>query len=228
MGSGDSRKTLRVLGGTSSIARPVVEIAISNGYRVFATYRDARKIWHNEELTWIPLDSGNSESLENFLDATRSLKIDRVLFLLGALSGIDLTNFEKNNFDSYLVDQLINPSYLIIRLFESLKPRTKMLVMSSRATKRSYDFSYSIVKSGIESLVLSLKTRNESFNINYVRSGLILNSSMYFEMTEEDRTRHVIQSNGTLLSVDSAAIEIWKIFDKSWEENEGFFLGQEY
>lgn len=79
---------------------------------------------------------------------------------------------------------------------------------------------------GIESLVLSLRTRYDSFNLNYVRSGLILNSSVYFKITKEDRKRHIIQSNGTLLSIDSAALEIWEIFDKSWEENEGFFLGR--
>jgi hypothetical protein len=100
--------------------------------------------------------------------------------------------------------------------------------MSSRAAKRSYDFSYSIVKSGIESLVLSLRTRSNHSDINYVRSGLILNSKMYFDMTEDDRIHHTIQSNNTLLNVESAAAEIWQIFNESWNDNEGFFLGQEY
>ena len=205
-----------------------METAIFEGYKVYASYRDAKKIWHNEELTWVHLDTGNLQSLENFLNEIGPITADRILFLLGALSGIDLNNLDKNKFDSYLLDQLINPSYLIIRMFESLKPSSRMLIMSSRAARRSYDFSYSIVKSGIESLILSLRTRNKFCNLNYLRSGLILNSAMYLEMTEDDRNRHTFQSNNTLLNVNSAATEIWEIFNESWVENEGFFLGQEY
>lgn len=228
VGSSYSRKTLLVLGGTSSIARPIIEMAILEGYKVYASYRDAEKIWQNEELNWVHLDMGNFQSLQNFLNEIGSITADRVIFLLGALSGIDVKSLEKNLFDSYFLDQLINPSYLIIRMFESLNPKSRMLVMSSRAARKSYDFSYSIVKSGLESLILSLRTRNEFYNLNYVRSGLILNSAMYFRMTDDDRNRHSFQSNNSLLNVDSAAIEIWEIFNKSWVENEGFFLGQEY
>jgi NAD(P)-dependent dehydrogenase (short-subunit alcohol dehydrogenase family) len=226
--SSDSRKTLLVLGGSSSIAKPIIETAILDGYHVYASFRDFKKTWKDENLTWVYLDTGKIESLDDFLNEINLKTTDRVICLIGALSGIELTNIDVNKFESYLVEQLINLSVLIIRIFESLEPSSRMLIMSSRAAKRSYDFSYAIVKSGVESLVLSLRNRNKFNNINYVRSGLILNSSMYFDMTGGDHLRHITQSNGTLLSLGSAATEIWQIFDKSWADNEGFFLGREY
>jgi len=228
VGSGDSRKTLLVLGGSSSIAKPIIETAILEGYKVYASFRDSKKTWENDHLTWMYLDTGILESVENFLKEFSLKTPDRVICLIGALSGIELTKIDRSKFESYLLEQLINPSYLIIRIFESLKPNSRMLVMSSRAAKRSYDFSYSIVKSGIESLVLSLRTRNGYNNINYIRSGLILNSAMYFVMTEEDRVRHNVQSHGTLLSLDGATAAIWEIFNESWDGNEGLYLGREY
>jgi NAD(P)-dependent dehydrogenase (short-subunit alcohol dehydrogenase family) len=226
--SGDSRKELLILGGSSSIAKPIIETAIAEGYKVCASFRDSKKTWEHEHLTWIYLDTGKLDSVENFLNEISPETADRVISLIGALSGIELTETDRDKFELYLLEQLINPSYLIIRIFEILDPNSQMLIMSSRAARKSFDFSYSMVKSGLESLVLSLRTRSKYNNVNYVRCGLILNSAMYFEMTEVDRIRHTVQSSGTLLSLDSAASEIWQIFDQPWDEKEGFFLGREY
>ena len=228
VGLSDSRKTLLILGGTSSIARPIIETAILEGYNVYASYRNSEKTWKDDHLTWIYLDTGKLESVEDFLHKVRLENPDRVICLIGALSGLELTQLDRSKFESYILEQLINPSYLIIRIFELLKPNSRMLVMSSRAAKRSFDFSYSIVKSGIESLVLSLRTRNVDNKIDFVRSGLILNSAMYFDMTEEDRIRHTTQSNGNLLGLDGAATAIWEMFNEPWDGNGGLYLGPDY
>lgn len=225
---GNSNKSLLVLGGTSSIARPVIETAILNGYKVDATFRSLDKTWEAEGLSWHFLDTARVESIWDLGELIDYGSFERILYLIGSLSHIEISESLYEELSEYISTHLTNPIYLLNQVLDKMSESSRFLIMSSRAAKQSHDIPYALIKSGLETFVRSTRSRTKTPNVSYIRSGLILDSKMASVMTQSDVDRHLELSEGNLLNLDSAASRIWTVFSETWQDHTSFSVGQDY
>jgi NAD(P)-dependent dehydrogenase (short-subunit alcohol dehydrogenase family) len=217
-----------VLGGTSSIAKPIIETAIFKGYKVDATFRSLDKTWQTEGLSWHFLDIARVESIRDLKELIEYDSFERILYLIGSLSHIEISESDFEELSEYISTHLTNPIYLLNQILDKISENSRLLIMSSRAAKQSHDIPYAVIKCGLETFVRSARSRTKTPNISYIRSGLILDSKMASVMTQSDMNRHLELSEGNLLNVESAASRIWSLFSESWQGHASFSLGQDY
>lgn len=224
----NSNKSLLVLGGTSSIAKPIIERAILEGFKVDATFRNLGKTWQTEGLSWHFLDIARIESIRDLNEVMKYSSFKRILYLIGSLSHIEISESDVEELSEYISTHLTNPIFLLNHVSEEISESSKLLIMSSRAAKKSHDIPYALIKSGLETFIRSMRSRASITNISYIRSGLILDSKMASTMTQSDMDRHLELSAGQLINLESAASRIWDVFAESWQDHESFSLGQDY
>ena len=229
----DQKKNLLLIGGTSSLSELICNLAISEGFQVFSTYRDERKLLPNPDVNWVQLDFKDISSVKGALSYLSSLEFSRVVYLVGELSDLQNNETDLVRIDEYFRRNITAPIWFLKSLFES-RYFTKMSTftyLSSRASQfGSNDYCYGIAKASIENFIKSLSLLNLSnLEVKIVYSGLILDSGMQRIMPSEVVKNHTARSMDELIHKDLASNRIWEIANTiSSKSLETFQIGPNY
>jgi len=198
------------VGATASLSPSIVAEAQNRGYQVTGTFRSKDKRYR-EITEWLDLDIAKVASIEKFISGIENGNFDLIIYLAGA------TNPTRNSLDEYIETHFTNSILLIESLIKTLSnnsPATFMYMSSRSAIYPSFDVFYSAIKSGISAALRSLGSTDKSGNKLFsIAPGLIEESSMYREMSTENRKKHVSRSGNSLLSTDELALSIFRVLD---------------
>jgi NAD(P)-dependent dehydrogenase (short-subunit alcohol dehydrogenase family) len=205
-----SSQNLLIVGGTASLSKDIIRIALEREYEITATFRN--KPSHLDfNVEWVELDIANQTSVENFHVYIKNKQFSLIIYLIGELS------LSEPNKEKYLITNLVNAIFVIEHLKDSLdiKKGSVLLYMSSRAAIHpSFDLYYSIVKAGLAAAIRSLSPKlSKNQKMFSLAPGLIIGSSMYEKMLDNVRNSHHIRSDNNLLDTKALASEIFRIID---------------
>jgi hypothetical protein len=208
---------LLVIGGNSSLAPQLFELAEADGFDIYATYRGLEVFSNRSDVHWLYLDFSKRESIDLFFSQIEDLNFVRIVFLVGKTSGFKQKIYSEDDLESYFRTQLIRPIKVIDRLvsfLESEKPANFIFVSSRAALYGSYDWPYGVAKAGIQNFVTSTSKLIENpKSVLSVASGLIVGSTMQMEMIDEvfDSHKNRAHQNGfELMTIEHFVLQLWK------------------
>lgn len=206
----DSFQNLLIIGGTASISKDVIKLALERQFKITATFRDKSKC-DDSNVNWVQLDLADQGSVKSFNDYIKNKEFNLILYMIGELS------LSESNKENYLSTNLISTIYILENLRNSLNKEEKsiLIYMASRsAIYPSFDLYYSVVKAGLSAAIRSLSLgllKNQK--MLSIAPGLIVGSSMYESMPEYVRKSHHVRSDNNLLNLKNLASEVFKIID---------------
>lgn len=200
----NARIDVLVIGGTSSLATPVIKLLSSNESKVYATFRNAPKN-KGTSTKWSHLDVSSQDSILEFLVEIHHQEFDFILVFVGAPYG------EEDTPAVYVETYLTNMIFLLQSLSSNLKSNviSAMLHVSSRsAIYPSRDVMYSAVKGGLNSALRSISRQlPQNSKIISIAPGLVLGSTMAADMPPDIRADHIVRSSNELLDINGFAAE---------------------
>ena len=214
----NSAPKLLVIGGTSSLAPQLFELAEKDSFDIYATYRESESVSGPSNINWLHLDLSKRESIDLFFLQIQNLKFVRIVFLVGKTSGFKPRIYSEGDLASYFKTQLIQPIKVIDRLvsfLESEKPANLIFISSRAALYGSHDWPYGVAKAGVQNFVTSTsKLIEKPKSVLSVASGLIVGSTMQIEMADEVLHSHKnrARENGfDLMTINDFVRQIWKL-----------------
>lgn len=227
-------KRMLILGGTSSLATPFLQIALDSGYEITATTRTSKNLLGNSGLNWENLDLDSEESVINFTHSVSSSNFDFIFDFIGKTSGIDSQNFDLLNLKEYFRSQITNHVFLLLKIQRLLTLEGSLINISSRSVKHgSFDIPYVAAKAAVHNSVFSIKDKllEKQKTINIV-SGLIENSTMFNQMSSENIISHRNRAGTGLVTTGAFAGELIKlcreIEDKKFDKYSEIIIGSDY
>ena len=206
----DSFQNLLIIGGTASISKEVIKLALERQFKITATFRNKSKC-DNSNVNWVQLDLADQASIKSFNDYIKNKQFNLIMYMIGELS------LSESNKEKYLSTNLLSTVSVLENLRNSLDKEEKsiLIYMASRsAIYPSFDLYYSLVKAGlaaaIRSLSLGLLKNQKMLSL---APGLVVGSSMYETMPENVRKSHHVRSDNNLLNLKNLASEVFKIID---------------
>jgi short-subunit dehydrogenase involved in D-alanine esterification of teichoic acids len=221
------KKTLLVVGGTSSLAAPILNMSKEKGYSVTATSRQTIK-FNSEGVNWLDLDLGLANEPDEFINKIKNTRFNVIIFLIGETS----LNFDdKNEYLNLHFAKTLNLLESLRDCLDSSVASCLIYVSSRAAIHASFDPYYSAVKGGMVSAIRSLALRNLSnqYCISIV-PGLVIDSKMYNEMPEHLQMSHAKRADNNLLTKPGFAREVFEIIDnlESVKNGEYVTIGKNY
>lgn len=206
-------KSVLIVGGSSSLANPLIEGARQDDFRVFATYRNGPESLKNVSIhSAFELNLESRESIESLIQSLKGVEFQRIYILIGKLSQQDPYNISYESMKNYFQVYGVNLCYLIDCLTKFLSkdsPSFLIFVSSRAAFNPSYDVMYSATKACVTSFIQSRATFLPVSQIAVsVASGLIIGSKMYREMPNQV-DKHLRLSGGQLLDVNQFTKQLW-------------------
>ena len=152
-------KNVLIIGGTSSLSKPIISKLENDGYQITAmTFRQVEKIYEN--YTWIKLDLYDKHSLEMFFTFLPKTFYSKIIFLSGSSLGKNYKDATDEEWVSFYKAFLINYIYLITNLTHLLDDDGQLIFISSIAANIPIqDAHYSAVKAGVEAFVRSASSQ---------------------------------------------------------------------
>ena len=229
----NEERSILLIGGTSSLSEMICDLALSEGFQVFSTYRDKEKIFLSQEITWVHLDFNDLPSVESALRYLRSTKFSRIIYLIGELSDLQKKQIDLVEIDKYFKRNISIPIYFLKLLLEDKLQgeRCTFTYLSSRASQLgSNDYCYGIAKASIENFIKSLSLLNQTnLEMKIIFSGLILESGMQQKMPEVVVNNHLAKSKNELIDKHLASAKIWETANTiSGTSLESFQIGPLY
>lgn len=227
-------KNMLILGATSSLARPFLNIALDEGFGVTATNRNSVNLFENSNLKWLHLDLEYQNSINSFLESIANKKFDLIIDFIGENSQLELHNLELIKLNKYFSAQITNHIFLLLKIQSLINPNGNLINISTRSVKYgSFDIPYAAAKSAIHSTIFSLRNKFlENQKVINVVSGLIENSSMFNQMTLENISKHrerAVKELLTPLEFAKALIEICKnTKENEYSNYSEIFIGPDY
>ena len=77
-----------ILGGTSSLAHPFLQLALDEGYEITATSRKESNLMKHPHIHWENLDLDSEKSVLNFIDSISRFKFQFIFDFIGKTSSI--------------------------------------------------------------------------------------------------------------------------------------------
>lgn len=234
MQSSTNCKRILLIGGDSSLAHNLVAHASVENYEIHKT---SRKLEDHEQIVGVGtthyMDIDSVASINEFLNSIVDLDFIQIYFLIGKLSHTSPLNLNYSITRTYLEVYSANTCYLIDKLLMKLSKteKSRFVFISSRAaSKKSYDALYSAGKASVSAFI---RSRSSFLLANQVavsiETGLILGSKMHHQMKSEEG-KHLMRSNGQLLTVNDFVTLLWKLDFENLSSNNGctFHLGPLY
>lgn len=220
-----NNKTLLIVGGSSSIGDFVINKFDTNGYDVISSF-SSNKTNNDKVLKNIQLDLTSKTSIKLFIkelsEANKS--INAVVFLSGVLPGKSLSEYSMEDINKVFSINIIGQIQLISMLQPIMSRKVRILMMSSISAQRgSFDPIYASSKAAISGFTKSMmSTLPKDATINAIAPGLIEESAMFDEMTNErqDFHKNQIHSGKLLLGSDLADI-IFDLCQDHWSHLNG-------
>ena len=211
--SQSSTKRLLLVGGSSSLGKSIMKLALEAGYEITQTSRDISLFPSTRNCTSIQLDLGSKESIDAFLEQLSDQKFSRIIFLAGKLTERHLPNISHGFLADYYGKFVTGMLYVMQEIKINLAADGNILALSSRAANHpSYDFHYSAAKGALQAFVMSFsKFMDRNQSIVAIAPSLIENTSMYRYMSQENVDRHRVRAGNYLLELDGVASFIWNL-----------------
>jgi nucleoside-diphosphate-sugar epimerase len=205
---------LLIIGGTSSLSKSICELALGEGWTVYATFRNDYKKFLSDQLNWIHLNFEELESVDKALRDLGEIKFTKIIYLVGEISGLQNMDPFFPDLDSYVKRNISVPVWFLKHLLlnQEFSEGSTFTYMSSRAAQLgSNDFCYGMAKAAIENFIKSLSLLPAlKLEFRVLRSGLILGSQMQGNMPAEIVKLHMDKSGSELIDADFVANQIWK------------------
>jgi NADP-dependent 3-hydroxy acid dehydrogenase YdfG len=212
----NKQKKFLLVGGTSSLSDDIISLAKNDGYSVYSTYKNKNKITHTNDVKWLELDISSQDSILSFLKNTPNNFYDKVIFLIGKTTKTKYNKIDIVELEKYYTEQASNYIYLLQNILLKTKKTSKIIVVTSRsANYGSYDVHYSAVKGAIQSSVKSLSKFSKNKTIFCISPSLILDSTMFKEMSKRNIFKHLKKTKNNLLSKNEVSNFIWNSYEKS-------------
>lgn len=202
-----------IVGGTSSIAKDIVDLLKKQNYSLDLTCSSFKKLKqkdiHYENVNWIELNFNDNESFGNFIDEIKNNIYDIVVILSMSSPGDFLENSE-NDLRSFYGNYLVNNMLLGKNLLKNLTANGKIIYVSSIASSKPVpEVNYSTIKGALQSFYTSLSTKVKMqqtiFSIVpgliydtpsfYNCSPLVYNNNVNILTKKEDIANLIVSSN---------------------------------
>jgi NAD(P)-dependent dehydrogenase (short-subunit alcohol dehydrogenase family) len=170
-----------IFGGNSFLAK-----AFNEKYKDVYTIQNVYRNDQNKQLNF-DFESDDTESI------TAELKgnYKAVLFFQGLNPSVGAKDISSEHFSRMLKINLVTPALLIKGLADKLSTGALVLFISSVAKKKgSFDPAYGSAKAGLTGLMHSLANAYPQIRFNIVSLGLVENSPVFNNMTEDFRQKH--------------------------------------
>jgi 3-oxoacyl-[acyl-carrier protein] reductase len=218
-----------IIGGSSKLGLEVSNVFVRNNENVFATYKTSPIFIENNKFNAMKLDLTSDPSVKDFIENIMlgELKFDMVVFIAGLLLGNSLKEYSDLEVNTVMNVNFNSQAILLKKLLPFLSQDSQVLMMSSISAERgSYDPIYAASKGAIISFTKSLsswlapKTR-----ANALAPGLIEDTSMFFDMSEDRRKHHITNSpTGKLMQATDLANIIFDLSRSHWSHLNGAVL----
>jgi NAD(P)-dependent dehydrogenase (short-subunit alcohol dehydrogenase family) len=195
-----------VIGGTASLAVPLLELAGATHTGVCASYRNSIGS-STSEVEWIHLDYGSMDSVNDFVAATETRSWSTIFLLSGLLSAdVHDDNPYRRTQEVFLVNAA-GPVYLATQLIASLEERAHLVFVSSRSAIRpSFDVNYAASKAALRGAVRSLARQAGAGQCVYeVVPTSIAGSRMFDALGAEGQKSHLARAGTALPSLQEFA-----------------------
>jgi 3-oxoacyl-[acyl-carrier protein] reductase len=220
-----SREVNVVVGASSSIGIELLTRFRAKNTFTIGTFNTFHDHTSSDEEIFLHLDLGSDESIQDFVFKVGCLvsHIDTIVFLSGVLPGKNLSEYLLIDLEDVITVNFSGQVKLIKSLLPFLDNRSHIIMISSISAQRgSYDPIYAASKGAILSFVKAVASGSSEFRINAIAPGLIKNSSMFFQMSEERREYHRQQVfNGKLLDISDLARIIFDLSREHWKHLNG-------
>lgn len=210
------RKRALIIAGTASIADSIIQVLIEREYSIDATYRSKIKAISNSNINWIELDLENSDSCKLFQRYIRNRNYDLVFYCEGKTSSFIFAETKPSDINTYLQTHVVSAINIINSSFVQLIESGTFVYFSSiSALNGSFDPLYACSKAALHKFIQSLKFHiQEKQNIMVVVPSLIENSTMYFEMTDENIKKHKKRRAGSLITFSDLTQAVFNALDE--------------
>lgn len=215
-----------IIGSSSVIAKEISLRFREESMRVIETYTLNKPKILNEQSTALYLDLRSDESINTFVENLNKIctEIDVAIFLSGVLYGKSLDKYELSDIDEVMSVNFNGHAKLISKIVPFFTENSRLLLFSSISAQRgSFDPIYAASKGAVLSLVKSLATALPSgARINAIAPGLIQDSSMYKDMSQERQQHHRNQiPSGNLLASKDLAKIVFDLCQVHWAHLNG-------
>lgn len=197
-------KKILVLGGTSSLAAAFFQRALADGYEITATTRNLDYQLEKLNLKWEYLDLDLEQSIFDLIDSLNNVKFDLIIDFIGKTSKSNTQMIDLEDLEKYFKSQVTNHVFLLLKIQELLSFNGALINLSSRSVEYgSFDIPYAASKAAIHNSFFSIKNKlsQEQKVINLI-SGLIIDSTMYKEMSSETILNHQNRADSELITVE--------------------------
>lgn len=193
------KKNILLFGANSYIAKKFVE-RYGEEYNFHPVYRKKQ----GQSLSFDFDDISPVEKVENFAQRI-DVEINAVLFMQGINPSMGVNDITGEHFSTMLKINLITPVFLIRALEKKIAKNSLILFFSSIAKKKgSYDPSYAAAKAGMTGLVQSLANAYPAQRFNIISLGLVEQSPVYNQMSEDFRVKHSSRmQNNSLIKAEN-------------------------
>jgi len=220
------KKTVVIVGASSSIGYKISKKFVNTGFDVLGTYATENNSLQSAVSKDYHLDLSSDDSIENFSKEVGSTgkKIDILIFLAGILPGKKLAEYEFSEIDNVMSINFNGQAKVLSKMISLLSHQACILMFSSISARRgSYDPVYAASKGALLSFVKSMSSKLPAgVRINALAPGLIEGSSMYEDMNQEIQERHRVQSHSkNLLSMEDLSEMVFDICQSKWSHLNG-------
>ena len=217
-----SNKNVIIVGASSSIGEAIVSRFHFSSCNIIATYFNNNP-FNKDVINWKKLDLTDDNSIDKFIEFVEETfsNIDILVFLSGVIPGKSLHEYNEEDIEKTFSINFIGQTKVIKKLWPIFDQYTHIIMFSSISAQRgSYDPIYAASKGAILSFVKSFT--NTRVRINAIAPGLIQDSKMYNDMTEERQNHHKENTiSGELLKITDLADMIYDISDNHWKHLNG-------
>lgn len=218
-------KKIIIVGASSSIGSAIVSKFNSPKTRLIVTHHSKQNIKFEENVHSVKLDLEKNKSIGNFIKEVHLIlsHIDTIIFLAGILPGKNLKEYIPSDIEKVMTVNFTGQAKVIKGLLPLLDSNSQVIMISSiSAQKGSYDPIYAASKGAILSFVKSLAVGLGGVRVNAIAPGLIEDSKMYKEMSEDRQELHKSQTaNRQLLNISDLADIVYDMSKNHWKHLNG-------
>lgn len=191
------KKNILIFGANSYLAKNFIE-KYSKSYSLHPVYRNNPGAL-NIDFTAANDHKAFAEKINHTIDA--------IIFFQGINPSMGIAEITEEHFIRMMKVNLITPTLLLQSLKEKLTDGAVTIFFSSVAKKKgSYDPSYAAAKSGLVGLMHSFANAYKTQRFNIISLGLVENSPVFNQMTEDFRQGHAARmQNGNFIKAENVA-----------------------
>jgi short-subunit dehydrogenase len=220
-------KKLLIFSGNSSIGISIIKEFLKNNYVIYATFNKKKILIKDNNLHKIKLDIKNINEIKKFQKKISKIKFDYVIFCSGKIYGKNFSKYTfkeaKNLFDI----NFFSPLNVFKEIIRNIKQSGLCLFISSISSEQgSFDPFYASSKASLNMMIKNLtKEYSHKMRLLTLSPSLIEKSKMYFDMSKNNRKKHINKNpQKSLLKKDDLAKILLDLEKNYWKKLNGINL----